>query len=134
MNSNPHHQFNIGHICTRQQCDQGKANKTAIRWVTPDSKTEITYLDLENSSNKVANLLLELEVNEGDKVFTFLPKSPDICFIFLGILKIKAIAGILFSNFGEEALLDRLQDSGAKILFTRKQSPAQDTKHLAAAA
>ena len=28
-------QFNIGHICTRQQCDAGLGDKVAMRWVSP---------------------------------------------------------------------------------------------------
>jgi acetyl-CoA synthetase len=39
---------------------------------------------------------------------------------FLGTLKLKAIAGTLFSNFGEEALLDRLGDSKAGCVVTKK--------------
>jgi acetyl-CoA synthetase len=77
---------------------------------------------LEINSNKVANLLLNLGATEGDRVFTFFLKSPDVYFIFLGILKVRAVAGILFANFGEEALLDRLKDCAAKILFTNGHS------------
>jgi len=50
-----------------------------------------------------------------------LPKVPEQFFIFAGVLKYCAVIGTLFSNFGEEALLDRLQDSRAKVLFTRKK-------------
>ncbi|MDA4677994.1 hypothetical protein NY593_15450, partial [Enterobacter asburiae] len=39
---------------------------------------------------------------------------------FLGTLKTQAICGTLFSNFGEDALLDRLGDSGAVGIITRK--------------
>lgn len=28
-------QYNIGHICTRQQCEAGFAGKVAMRWVSP---------------------------------------------------------------------------------------------------
>ena len=75
---------------------------------------------MEKKSNQIANTLIRLGMAAGDKVFTFLPRSPEIYFIFLGTLKMRAIAGVLFSNFGEEALLDRLGDSGARLLFTRK--------------
>jgi acetyl-CoA synthetase len=114
-------QFNIGHICTRKQCDLGKADKTALRWISPAlEKTDYSYLDMEKRSNQIANALIRLGTTAGDRVFVLLPRSPDIYFIFLGTLKIQAITGVLFSNFGEEALLDRLGDSRARVLFTKK--------------
>ena len=114
-------QYNIAHICTKQQCDLGKQDKTAIRWIASNKDhTDFTYRYLENISNKIANILQYLEIEAGDRVFIYLPRIPDLYFIFLGILKKLAICGVLFSSFGEEALLDRLRDSNAKILFTKK--------------
>jgi acetyl-CoA synthetase len=114
-------QYNIGHICTRQQCEAGLEHKVAMRWIAPNlERRDYTYLDLEQASNRAANALRELGVCPGDRVFIFLPKSPDLYFAFLGILKIQAVACALFSNFGEEALLDRLGDSEARVLITRR--------------
>lgn len=116
----PGDQYNIGYICTRQQCDVGRANKIAMRWVSPKHTVNYSYLDLEKNSNRVANALSNLGIKKGDPVFLFAPRLPEVYFIFLGILKIQAVAGILFSNFGEEALIDRLQDSRALVLFTTR--------------
>ncbi len=114
-------QYNIGFICTRQQCEAGRSGKLAMRWISPSlERTEITYLQLEKASNRAANLLLGLGVQPGDRVFTFLPKTSELYFAFLGILKIQAVACSLFSNFGEDALMDRLGDSAARVLITKK--------------
>ena len=59
-------------------------------------------------------------VERGDRVFFFLPRVPELYFGFLGTLKTGAIAGTLFSAFGPQALLDRLEDSDAKILVTNQ--------------
>lgn len=116
-------QYNIGHICTRQQVEVGLADHVAMRWIDSTlARTDYTYLDLERASNRVANLLLELGVSPGERVFVFLPKSPDLYFAFLGILKLRAVVGVLFANFGEEALLDRLGDAGARVLITKKSA------------
>ena len=53
-------------------------------------------------------------------LFIFLPKLPEVFGVFLGSLKARLITGTLFSNFGEEALLDRLGDAKAKGILTRK--------------
>ena len=116
-------QFNIGHICTKQQCDKGLQEKVAMRFISRAlERTDYTFGDIERNSNRFANALLELGLSEGDIVFSFLPKTSEQFFSFLGILKIKAIAGTLFSSFGEDALLDRLGDSKARCLITRKSS------------
>jgi acetyl-CoA synthetase len=45
-------QFNIGHICTRQQCDLGRGDKVAMRWISQHMKeSDYTFLDLEKGSN-----------------------------------------------------------------------------------
>jgi acetyl-CoA synthetase len=113
-------QYNIGHICTKQQIELGNGDKLALRWLTHHQKLDFTYWDLENLSNKVANALTQIGVISGERVFIFTTKVPEINFCFLGILKLQAVAGILFSNFGEEALFDRLKDSQASILITKK--------------
>lgn len=81
---------------------------------------QYTFSDLAKLSNKYANILKDLGVNRGDRVFLFLPRIPHLFAAFLGILKTGAIAGTMFSAFGEQALKDRLENSGASVVFTTK--------------
>lgn len=114
-------QFNIGHICTRQQCDRGLGNKVAMRWISATmEQTDYTFRELESESNRFTNLLARLGFVPGEIFFTFLPKTPEQFFAFLGTLKSRVICGTLFANFGEDALLDRLGDSGAAGIITKK--------------
>ncbi len=114
-------QFNIGHICTRQQCDAGLGEKVAMRWLSPTmERTDYTFGDLERGSNRFANVLTGLGFAPGEIFFTFLPKAPEQFFAFLGTLKSRVVCGTLFANFGEDALLDRLGDSGARGVITKK--------------
>lgn len=114
-------QHNIAHICTHQQCDQGNGDKIALRWLFPhQERHDYTFIDLEMESNRFANALKDLGFAPGEVFFTFLPKMPEQFFSFLGSLKMQLITGTLFANFGEDALLDRLGDSGAKGIVTKK--------------
>ena len=114
-------QNNIGYICTTAQCTQGKADKIALRLIHSDrTKTNYTFKDLDSESNRFANLLKSIGISKQEKVFIFLPKQVEVFICFLGILKIQAIAGILFSNFGKEAIFERLLDSSATILITKQ--------------
>lgn len=116
-------QCNIGDICTRQQCAEGRGDKVALRFISSHGeRTDYTFSQLDAQSNRFANLLQQLGFVEGDVFFTFLPKAPEQFFAFLGGLKLKVIVGTLFSNFGDDALLDRLGDSGAKGIILRKSS------------
>jgi acetyl-CoA synthetase len=114
-------QYNIGHICTRQQCELGFGEKVAFRWISAhQEKTNYTFNDLDHESNRFANALQSLGFSAGEILFTFLPKTPEQFFSFLGSLKLRVICGTLFSNFGEEAILDRLGDAKAKGIVTKK--------------
>jgi acetyl-CoA synthetase len=113
-------QYNIGHICTRLQCEQGLGEKTAFHWIgSHDERAEYTFGDLDRHSSRFANVMQSLGFCGGEVFFIFLPKSLEVYFAFLGALKAQLITGTLFSNFGEDALLDRLNDAGAKGILTR---------------
>ncbi|MFA7060555.1 MAG: AMP-binding protein [Pedobacter sp.] len=114
-------QYNIGSVCSTLQCQNGLDSKVAMRWIDAHgSRTDYTFGDLERQSNRFANVLTSQRVKKGDIFFTFLPKMPEQFFAFLGTLKTQAVCGTLFSNFGDDALLDRLGDSGAVGIITSK--------------
>ena len=126
-------QYNIGFICTRQQCEAGRSDKVAMRWISPALERMDYHLsDLEQASNRAANLLLGLGVQPGDRVFIFLPKTARALFRVFGHLERSRRWPVsCLSNFGEDALLDRLGDSAARVLITKKELPAQDPRDLA---
>ncbi len=96
-------------------------NKIALYWEGDQGQSEkFTFAELAELSNKLGNYLKSLGVERGDRVFIFLPRIPYLYISFLATLKIGAIAGTLFSAFQEQALFDRLDNSGAKVVFTNK--------------
>jgi acetyl-CoA synthetase len=121
MNIIKNNQNNIGHICTRRQCELGRGEKIAFRWISAQQeRNDYTFNDLDRESNRCANILQTLGFSVGDILFTFLPKTPEQFFSFLGALKLQVICGTLFSSFGDDALLDRLGDANAKGVVTKK--------------
>lgn len=99
-----------------------RKNKVALFWEDEAGvEKKYTFEDISLLSNKVGNILKDFGVERGDRVFLFLPRVPELYFSFLGILKIGAVAGTLFSAFQEQALADRLENSGAKVLFTTSE-------------
>ncbi|WP_174615309.1 acetate--CoA ligase [Virgibacillus ihumii] len=93
-------------------------DKIALHYSSPDREESLTFDDLKKSSNQFANVLKKYKVEKGERIFLFLPRSPEFYAAFLGILKVGAIAGPLFEAFMEQAVRDRLQDSEASMLIT----------------
>ncbi|MGZ4032893.1 MAG: acetate--CoA ligase, partial [Tumebacillaceae bacterium] len=67
---------------------------------------------------KFGNVLRKYGVNKGDRVFIFMPRSPELYAALLGAVKIGAIVGPLFEAFMEGAVKDRLADSAAVAIVT----------------
>lgn len=111
--------LNAAHIAIDRHIDTFRKNKIALYFESENGgKEQYTFAQISESSNKIANVLEKYGVGRGDRVFIFLPRIPELYISFLGILKTGAVAGTLFSAFQEQALLDRLSNSQAKILVT----------------
>ena len=99
-----------------------RKNKVALYWEDEDGTTkQYTFEQLSLLSNKMGNILKDFGVNRGARVFIFLPRVPELYISFLGVLKIGAIAGTLFSAFQEQALADRLGNSDAEVVITNTE-------------
>jgi len=112
---------NIAYRSLTEKCENGNCEKEIIYWINKDlTETRFSYGYFEKESNKIANVITRLEITKGDVVGIFLPRSPILINCFLGILKPQAISCVLFSTLGEDALLDRLGNSEARIVITKK--------------
>lgn len=114
--------LNAAYNAIDRHAETWRDNKVALYWEGKNGESrKYTFLDMKNLSNRFANVLKKYGIQKGDRVFIFLPRIPELYVCFLGILKTGAIAGTLFSAFGPDALKDRLQDSGARILITNSE-------------
>ena len=91
----------------------------ALVWEGEDGATrKITYEKFAVAVNKVANGLREMGVGPGDRVGVYMPMIPEAVIAMYAIAKIAAIYMPIFSGFGPPAVATRLNDAGAKVLFT----------------
>ncbi|WP_432355920.1 acetate--CoA ligase [Sporosarcina sp. A2] len=110
---------NIAHEAVDRHADSFRRNKVALYYRDGTRKESYTFGDLKKYSNKAANVLRNCSTLEkGDRIFVFMPRSPELYFALLGALKIGAIVGPLFEAFMEGAVYDRLDDSDAKAIVT----------------
>lgn len=114
--------LNIGYYCSDKICNQGKKDKLALIWEGSDGTVKrYTFNDLRLVTNTYAQYLKDLGIKVGDRVCVFMDKIPDLYFSILGILKLGAMAQPLFSAFGPESLMTRLEDAGTVAVITTKK-------------
>ncbi|WP_019154878.1 acetate--CoA ligase [Robertmurraya massiliosenegalensis] len=96
-----------------------RKNKVALYYRDANRNEKYTFKEMKDLTNKAGNMLKTYgDVEKGDRVFIFMPRSPELYFTVLGAIKLGAIVGPLFEAFMEGAVRDRLEDSEAKVLVT----------------
>ncbi|KYD22583.1 acetate--CoA ligase [Parageobacillus toebii] len=112
-------QVNMAYEAIDRHAETFRKNKVALYYRDASRNEKYTFKEMKEMSNKVANVLKQVaEIEKGDRVFIFMPRSPELYFSVLGIIKTGAIVGPLFEAFMEGAVRDRLEDSGAKAIIT----------------
>ncbi|MBI4218727.1 MAG: acetate--CoA ligase, partial [Chloroflexi bacterium] len=98
---------------------KGNGARLAMVWEGKNGEEEkYTYADLKTHTDKFANVVTNLGLKKGDRVFIFMDRIPELYFALFGVLKAGGIVGPLFSAFGPDPVRDRLVDAGATILIT----------------
>ncbi len=104
--------------------------KIALVRESADGRREVfSFFEIENLSNKIANVLAALDVSVGDRIFTLLSRTPELYATIPAVLKIGAAIAVLFPDFGPKAIRRRLEDSGATVLIT-DQANLEKVRHV----
>ncbi|MEA3320840.1 acetate--CoA ligase [Sutcliffiella horikoshii] len=110
---------NVAHEAIDRHAESARKNKVALYYRDPERDEKYTFKEMKDMSNKAGNILKQTcDVEKGDRVFIFMPRSPELYFAALGAIKLGAIVGPLFEAFMEGAVKDRLEDSEAKVIIT----------------
>ncbi|HKG24907.1 MAG TPA: acetate--CoA ligase [Thermomicrobiales bacterium] len=105
-----------------------RRNQLALIWEGDDGEVrQLTYWDLANETNRLANALRRLGVKKDDRVGIFLPMLPETVAATLACGKLGAIYTPMFSGYGEEAVASRLRDCDASVLITADAFPRRGT-------
>jgi len=112
-------EMNIVHNLLDKYADTQIDRKVAIKSEIEDGTTrELTYKELRDQVDRLANALRSLGLGKGDAIGVFMPMVPEIVVAMLASIKIGGIFLPLFSGFGTAAIVSRLKDAQAKALFT----------------
>ncbi len=127
--------LNVSYNCLDRHLAD-KKNKAAIIFEgnDPNDWKVFTYFDVYREVNKFANVLKGLGIKKGDRVSIYLPMIPELVISMLACTRIGAIHSIVFGGFSAEALRDRINNCGAKVVITcdgtyrgAKAVPQKDT-------
>lgn len=98
-----------------------KGDQTAILF-EPNSPEEeaqhITYNELAERVNRMANVLKDSGVRKGDRVCVYLPMIPELAVTVLACARIGAVHSVVFAGFSSSALAARINDSDCKVVVT----------------
>jgi len=89
-------------------------DKTFMYW----EDITISYSQIDELTNKVANILYNLGIRKGDKVSVYLPNMPEYVYLYLGIPKIGAVTGPVNALFKAREVKFVVEHSEARIIIT----------------
>jgi len=111
--------LNIAHEAVDRHAAGPRADRAALRWLGRKGQIRVlSYRDLAEATNRFANALRGLGVQPGERVFLLLGRIPELYIAALGALKARCVVSPLFSAFGPEPLVTRLEIGDGRLLVT----------------
>ena len=97
----------------------GNQEKQALIWEGQDGTVRtFTYSQLNEEVSRFANVLKSFGVKKGDHVCVYLPRLPEQWITMLACAKVGAVHTLIYSGFSVEALKNRIEGAGAKVVIT----------------
>ena len=111
--------LNIAHEAVDRHAAGPRGSRAAIRWLGKRGEVrDYTYRDLRELTDRFANVLQDLGVQRGDRVFALAGRLPELYVAALGTLKYGGVFCPMFSAFGPEPIRARMTIGRARVLVT----------------
>ena len=112
----------IARTCVHRWAERRPGSLAAVGLGEDGSRRTLTFAELSRDVTRLAERLVELGVEPGDRVGIFLPMSPDVAVASHAIAHVGAIQVPIFSGFAAPAVAQRLEASEAKVVITQHES------------
>lgn len=125
--------FNIGvECCHRWAESSADARRIALFYEKESGQREVwTYERLSQTANQLANGLVRMGVQSGDRVAVIMGQRPETLVAHIAIYSVGAVVLPLSSLFGPEALEQRLKDAECRVALFDETSGANLLSSLA---
>jgi acetyl-CoA synthetase len=111
--------LNIAHEAVDRHAAGARGDHVALRWLgRGGDRRDYTYRELRELSNRFANVLEELGLARGERVFALAGRLPELHVAALGTLKQGGVFCPMFSAFGPEPIRARMTIGRARVLVT----------------
>lgn len=111
--------LNVSENCLDRHLASATRNQAALIWEGEGGEVVTwTYQQLFREVCKLSNGLKSLGIQKGDRVAIYMPLVPEAIASMLACARIGAVHAVIFGGFSAEALKERIQDAGAKLLIT----------------
>ena len=112
-------ELNIAYNCLDRHLEAGQGAKVAYYWEgEPGDERALTYQDLYDEVCRFANGLRSIGVKKGDRVAVYMGMVPELAVAMLACARIGAAHSVIFGGFSSDAIVDRVEDAGARVLIT----------------
>lgn len=110
---------NLATLALDRHLAAGRGGKIAMRFLAADRpRRELSYAELARRCTRFCAALRRLGVGKGDRVFVLAPRIPELYVAVLGALKNGCVVSPLFSAFGPEPIVTRVNLGAGKVLVT----------------
>lgn len=111
--------INMAHeAIDRWAADREVRDRTAMVFEKAGITKEFSYLEIREVSSRWSNLLIECGFSVGDRLFIFLPSSPEIYFVMVACARLGIIFSPLYANLSFEELEARIRNARPKGMVT----------------
>ena len=114
--------LNVAWNCVHRWAERRPDAVGAIFRGEDGARRELTFAELSTQVTKLAEALVRLGVEPGDRVAIYLPMSPEVAIASHACAHVGAVQVPIFSGFAAPAVAQRLQDSEAKVAITAETS------------
>src|SRR5204863_3652398 len=115
-------QLNMAWNCVHRWAERRPEAVGAVFAGENGERREWTFAELSRAVTRLAESLVALGVEPGDRVAIYMPMCPEVAIASHACAHVGAVQVPIFSGFAAPAVLQRLQDSEAKVVITADRS------------
>ena len=109
--------LNVATNCVHRHAERRPDAVGAVSLGEDGQRRERSYAELSRETTQLAEALVELGVEPGDRVAIYMPMSPEVAVASHACAHIGAVQVPIFSGFAAQALAQRLEASNAKVVI-----------------
>jgi acetyl-CoA synthetase len=111
-------QTNLAYTALDYHVKRGWGGHTALVYLNERGERRLfTYAQLLHEVERLAAALRGMGIQKDDRITIYMPTCPEAIMLMLASARIGAIHVVVFAGFGANALNDRVQASGSRLVF-----------------